>query len=179
MTRPPTAARRVPGELVLHPVPLVALAVLLLNDHVLKAAAPGGVTGKLSDVAGLAFFPFLLLAVRDVVTRRAPTVAAAGVAAALTAVVFAAVKLSTAAREAYVDVVGVLRFPVDALVGGAAAPVDVVVQPDASDVWTVVACVAVVLVVRRTAVPGAPAAWDVPRTARPWWRHPVPGTMRP
>ena len=182
MSRPTTAVRRVPGELVLHPVPLVALAVLLLNDHVLKAAAPGWVTGKLSDVAGLAFFPFLLLAVRDVVTRRAPTVKGAQVAAALTALVFAAVKLSAAARDVYVDVVGLLRFPVDVLVGGVAAPVRVVVQPDATDVWTVLACAAVVLVVRRT-VPGpSPRALagepDVPLTVRPWCRQPSPATMR-
>ena len=34
------------------PVVLVALAVLVLNDHVLKHAWPGAVTGTLSDVAG-------------------------------------------------------------------------------------------------------------------------------
>ncbi|GIG41115.1 hypothetical protein [Cellulomonas phragmiteti] len=148
--RPPDAAR-VPGEIVLHPVPLVALAVLLLNDHVLKAAAPGWVTGKLSDVAGLAFFPFLLLAARDVVTRRPPSVVPASVVAAVTALVFAAVKLSEAVRDVYTAVVGALRFPVDALVGGAVAPVRVVVQPDATDVWTVLACVTVVVVVWRGA----------------------------
>jgi hypothetical protein len=37
---------------VTSPVVLAALAVLLLNDHVLKRAWPGIVTGKLSDVAG-------------------------------------------------------------------------------------------------------------------------------
>lgn len=45
-----------------HPTPLVALAVLLLNDHALKGAGvlPGWLTGKLSDFAGLALFPVLL-----------------------------------------------------------------------------------------------------------------------
>ena len=33
----------------------LALVVLVLNDHVLKTAYPGWVTGKLSDVAGLVF----------------------------------------------------------------------------------------------------------------------------
>jgi len=51
-----------PGEVLLHPVALASLALLVLNDHALKAALPGIVTGKLSDFAGLAFFPLLLLA---------------------------------------------------------------------------------------------------------------------
>jgi hypothetical protein len=38
------------------PLYLLALAILLLNDHLLKAAAPGLVTGKLSDFAGLFAF---------------------------------------------------------------------------------------------------------------------------
>jgi hypothetical protein len=41
----------------------VAVGVLLFNDHVLKAAYPSWLTGKLSDFAGLFFFPFLLGAV--------------------------------------------------------------------------------------------------------------------
>ncbi|MDF2093759.1 hypothetical protein P0Y31_15520 [Knoellia sp. 3-2P3] len=42
------------------PPTLLALAVLALNDHVLKQAAPSVVTGKLSDVAGLVVAPPLL-----------------------------------------------------------------------------------------------------------------------
>lgn len=136
------------GDLVLHPVALVSLAVLLLNDHLLKAAAPGWVTGKLSDVAGLAFFPFLLLAGREVLLRRAPSVRAAWAAAALTAAGFAAVKLVSGARALYSGTVGLVRYPVDALVAGADSPVPVVVQPDAGDLVAVVACAAVVLVAR-------------------------------
>lgn len=41
---------------------LVALAVLALNDHVLKAAYPGLLTGKLSDLAGLFAFAVFLSA---------------------------------------------------------------------------------------------------------------------
>jgi hypothetical protein len=49
----------------LTPIYLGAVAVLALNDHVLKQAAPGLVTGKLSDFAGLfAFAVFLSVAVR-------------------------------------------------------------------------------------------------------------------
>ena len=38
----------------------LALVVLVLNDHVLKTAYPGWITGKLSDVAGLVVAPLLL-----------------------------------------------------------------------------------------------------------------------
>lgn len=43
-----------------HPVTCVAVAVLLVNDHVLKAAFGSWWTGKLSDVAGLVVAPPLL-----------------------------------------------------------------------------------------------------------------------
>lgn len=43
-----------------HPSTLLSIGLLLLNDHVLKAQIPSAFTGKLSDFAGLFFFPFLL-----------------------------------------------------------------------------------------------------------------------
>ncbi|WP_214104646.1 hypothetical protein [Acrocarpospora catenulata] len=49
-----------------HPGTVVAVVVLLVNDHFLKAAWPGVVTGKLSDVAGLVVAPALVnLVVRE------------------------------------------------------------------------------------------------------------------
>ena len=42
------------------PVFVLALVVLVLNDHVFKQAWPGLVTGKLSDFAGLVVAPLLL-----------------------------------------------------------------------------------------------------------------------
>ena len=64
-----------------HPLPIAAVLVLTLNDHVLKGSGllPGWLTGKLSDFAGLFFFPLLLaalargaarLAGRGEITRR-------------------------------------------------------------------------------------------------------------
>jgi hypothetical protein len=63
---------RLPSRPVLRPAapslcrapPIVALIVLVANDHVLKgsALAPAWLTGKLSDVAGLFLFPILLTA---------------------------------------------------------------------------------------------------------------------
>lgn len=45
-----------------HPVLLTATALLLLNDHVLKAAYPGFATDKLSDLAGVLAFAWCLAA---------------------------------------------------------------------------------------------------------------------
>lgn len=42
-----------------HPAVVLAIVTLLVNDHVLKGNAPGWLTGKLSDFAGMLFFPFL------------------------------------------------------------------------------------------------------------------------
>ena len=43
-----------------RPLAVIAVLSLFLNDHVFKYAWPGVVTGKLSDVAGMIFFPLLL-----------------------------------------------------------------------------------------------------------------------
>lgn len=55
------------GEL-LQPIPVAAVLVLLANDWWLKASswAPPLVTGKLSDLAGLLFFPLLVTSIWDV-----------------------------------------------------------------------------------------------------------------
>ena len=77
------------------PVAACAVVVLALNDHVLKQAWPGWVTGKLSDVAGLVVAPLLL----------AVLLAACGVrrsrewSAGLVVVAFAVTKTSAAAAS--------------------------------------------------------------------------------
>ncbi len=53
-----------------HPLTLLSIGVLLLNDHLLKAASPNVLTGKLSDFAGLFFFPFLLIALLSLPLER-------------------------------------------------------------------------------------------------------------
>jgi hypothetical protein len=57
--------RAIPAGEFFHPLTLLALALLVLNDRVLKGSAPGVLTGKLSDVAGLASFPLVLTAAVD------------------------------------------------------------------------------------------------------------------
>ena len=95
-----TARRSTPtvaGDGLLHPGVLASIGVCVVNDHVLKAAAPGWLTGKLSDVTGLVFFPLLLVAgwelLRSAVGRRVDPSARSLILAVLaTGVAFAAVK---------------------------------------------------------------------------------------
>jgi hypothetical protein len=75
-------------EPLLHPASLLSMAVLFLNDHWWKDAWPSLVTGKVSDFAGLVFFPLLVEAFG--IPRRAAVV--------LTAAGFTAVKVWPAAN---------------------------------------------------------------------------------
>lgn len=88
-----------------HPIWWSALALLVLNDHVLKGAGvlPGAVTGKLSDVAGLIVAPALLAALFRVRSRK-------GLGLALTAVggAFALINLFPAAAVACEQVMAAL-----------------------------------------------------------------------
>jgi len=43
-----------------HPGTLLSISILLFNDHLLKVLYPSWITGKLSDFAGLFFFPFVI-----------------------------------------------------------------------------------------------------------------------
>jgi hypothetical protein len=134
-----------PGDGLLHPIALGAVAVLVLNDHVLKGTFPGALTGKLSDLAGLVVLPFVLLAVLELArwaTRHpAPLVGgrAAMVVVALAGIGFAAMKLTPVGAEAYRVGLGLLQWPfaaVAAVAGGhaVAGPVSVSFVADPTDV---------------------------------------------
>ena len=118
--------RALPAGEFLHPVPLAALVVLGVNDHLLKGrgALPAWVTGKLSDLCGLLFFPLLVTAVADVVAYGVARATGARVdfslrrwklaaAIVLTAAVFVPLELSAAWGELYVRTLGRLGFPSD------------------------------------------------------------------
>lgn len=94
----------------LRPAALLSIALLVINDHVLKAHAPGLVTGKLSDVAGLSFFPLLLAAAAEQVGLRGGR-AAVLAAAIATGLAFAAVKLWAPAGELYCVGFAALQWP--------------------------------------------------------------------
>ena len=127
----------------LHPLALAAVAVLALNDHWGKAAAPGLVTGKLSDVAGLLFFPLFLQALWEVgcaAARRpaAPSRRVLGIAVGTTALVFTLVKLWPPAGEVYRHGLALLQWPPRALAawvgsGVLPRPSPVLLVQDATD----------------------------------------------
>jgi hypothetical protein len=89
------------------------VALLAINDHWLKHAGllPAVLTGKLSDFAGLLFFPMLLLALARAATARAGAVPRPCPAALLGAVVatglgFAAAKATPWGADLYRAIVG-------------------------------------------------------------------------
>ncbi len=115
--------RALPAGEFLHPIPLAALVLLAVNDHLLKGGGvvPGAITGKLSDVTGFIFFPLLCTAVLDTLLWGAARLGApvdfslrwwklwAGLAA--TIALMAAIKLSPAASNALADFLGAIGFP--------------------------------------------------------------------
>ncbi|MEW2143809.1 hypothetical protein AB0869_13455 [Micromonospora vinacea] len=82
-----------------HPASVIALVLLLVNDHVLKAAHPGLVTGKLSDVAGLVLAPPLVAVLLTLLVPRLPARAAALASLVAVGAGFAVVKSSGYAAE--------------------------------------------------------------------------------
>lgn len=92
--RPVTAVSG--GRRLASPVFWVALAVLLVNDHVLKhSAAAGWLTGKLSDLAGLIVAPVLAVSL-----ARARVPKAMLACFVLVTATFVAIKVSVAAANA-------------------------------------------------------------------------------
>ncbi|MDG4807901.1 hypothetical protein O7634_14185 [Micromonospora sp. WMMD1120] len=82
-----------------HPVTVLALVLLLVNDHVLKSAFPGPVTGKLSDAAGLVLAPPLVAVLLTLLAPRLPPRAAALAGLVGVGAGFAIVKSSGYAAE--------------------------------------------------------------------------------
>jgi hypothetical protein len=157
----------VSGLPILHPVALGAIGLLILNDHVLKDVWAGTLTGKLSDVAGLVFFPlfvaslWLLAADGRIGRARQPPITVVAISAAAVAIGFALVKTVVPAAVAYEHALGLLQWPFASalamLRGGspvAVRPVDLVMDPT-----DLLALPAVALAVW--------LAWDRDRNRRP------------
>jgi hypothetical protein len=129
MPRPdqkPLAARRA----LIHPLWLGALALLIINDHLLKGSGhlPGWLTGKLSDFAGLVVAPALLAALLRLSSRRALFAAHAA-----TGVVFAAIKISPAAARGFEALAALTPFPWSITVD----PTDLLALPALAVAWRV------------------------------------------
>jgi hypothetical protein len=135
------SSANVAGDGLLHPVPLAAIGLLILNDHVLKEAFPGFLTGKLSDFCGLVFFPLFLQAVWEVGTwiRGRQRIADRRVlltSVVATGVVFSSIKLVPGLNEFVSRTLGMLQWlagQIPVIVSGAATatpmPVEIALDP--------------------------------------------------
>jgi len=101
-----------------RPLPLAAAALLAVNDHVLKGAGllPTWLTGKLSDVAGLFFFPILLFALTSLVLPPQSRIPRAIALSLATGAAFAALKLVPRLNASVASVWEVVMDPTDLLV---------------------------------------------------------------
>ena len=163
-----------PGDGLRSPVFLVALALMALNDQVLKAAVPSHATGKLSDLAGMVVAPVLAVSLAELLLRRPLGVRAWWAAAALTGLAFTVVQTWAPASSLYEQVFGLARWPVDAAVaaiGGrpVEGPAPVRLWPDATDLVALPVLLLVPWMARRRgqstrcSVPPSPGA---PSTAK-------------
>lgn len=105
--------RATPAGLFTHPVVVGSLGLLIGNDHVLKAAFHNTFTGKLSDIAGLVFFPVLLVSIVEVVAwmtgRLTPSrTRMLLITGLLTALGFAGIQTMEPATDLYRSVAGLL-----------------------------------------------------------------------
>jgi hypothetical protein len=115
---------------------VAAAALLVLNDHWLKSHYPGSITGKLSDFAGLFFFPVLLAALIQLCAQVADSAKATrhsvlAFACIATAITFTLCKSTTLGADAYRIGLGVLQWPFRAalaLLRGGQVPVVARVQ---------------------------------------------------
>ncbi len=102
--------RALPAGELLDPVALAAVLVMVVNDWLLKGRAPAGLTGKLSDLAGLVAAPLIATAALDTAWWAAARLGAPvdfslrrwklAAAAGAIGIAFAAVKLSPGAAHA-------------------------------------------------------------------------------
>lgn len=100
----------------MHPVTLLALAVMVVNDWILKPRfGPSAVTGKLSDLGGLLAAPLVLTAAIGLVLKAVGakhpqlTHRRLVLAIAATGAGFAAIKLSATAAGWFVAALSVVR----------------------------------------------------------------------
>jgi hypothetical protein len=120
---------RRPGGALVHPVAILSIAILILNDHVLKGAYGNWLTGKLSDFAGLVFFPLLLVSAWELAGGHASSRSVPNAACAATAIAFTLVKTTALGSLAFRWGLGLAQWPFRALVGDSLSPVSNVIDP--------------------------------------------------
>ena len=154
------------GDLLLDPMILLALATLVLNDHVLKGVGPAPVTGILSGIAGLVLMPVVLIAGAELFGSArgrwtAPALAPMLAACMAVGSAFALVELLPVATELYRWTWGIVQWPAAAvmeLAGSRSLPEVVPVQAvaDPFDLLALpVLAIPVMLQARRASVPSS------------------------
>ena len=143
-------------DLLLHPLPLAALGLLLVNDHVLKVHASGFVSGKLSDVAVLVLLPFVLLATWELARGVLPGLSPVGRRLAVASVMvtmlsYVAIEIVPVASEAYRVGLGAAQWPFRALLAAAQsepAPAfaRVMLTSDVTDLYVLPVAIVVLIV---------------------------------
>ena len=119
--------RGLPLEELMHPAVIVAIVTLGINDWLLKGRCPGLVTGKLSDFAGILFFPLLLTALADTLAlafnlaagmlgsrkylNHSLTTAKLLTATGLTGIFFTMIKLSAGCRNVFIACMAAVGIP--------------------------------------------------------------------
>lgn len=144
-------------SLILHPVALIALTVLIVNDHLLKLRYPGWLTGKLSDFAGLILFPILIVATIELATRTPMSRRALMVIASVVAFGFVLVESTTQGARMYEHGMGLIQLPFRSLISGADAAVPVRHVADLADLIALPAAFVVCLIGRDRSVDAHPA----------------------
>lgn len=79
----------------LHPLPILCVFLVALNDHYFKGHFPGVVVGKLSDFAGLFYFPIFILAVVQLFLQRQVTLRDFWIVAVFVDLLFILIKTNT------------------------------------------------------------------------------------
>jgi len=136
----------IPGGSLLHPVAVLALVVLLFNDHYWKGTGPPQVTGKLSDVAVMILVPLVFQAAVEWLGvlrgRWAPSRAVLVTGVVLAAGIMASINTWAPAAEAYRWGLAALQWPARSAWGLLAhhravplRPVSLVMDP--ADLWTI------------------------------------------
>jgi hypothetical protein len=102
----------------IHPIPLAAVAMMVLNDRILKHQFPGWISGKLSDFAGIFFMPLFLCALINVgrnfgQNKKFCWISSAQLVGAILSVdlIFVAIKLFPFCAAWYVSVMTSIGFP--------------------------------------------------------------------
>ena len=142
------SSETVPGEGMLHPVAMASILVLVLNDHWFKASFGGFWTGKISDFAGLLFFPLLLQALVEISQYmlghwRGPSNRVLLQCIVATALFFTCLQLLPFAADIYALTLGILRWPITTLQGETglqtiqvtADPTDLIALPFLAACW--------------------------------------------